>query len=281
MLGLEKLADWWDSQKLDSDRILQEWVNSSSNDIELYSSALIATTVTTAMELGGGLVDLLRLGKGVKEGGWGYGRDALRLLTLAGPAMRLGRLGLAKWTYNPSGPLCATVTTTKVARHTGHNFFMSAATIFKKFKNKIPNDLKQFKVLLKSIGISSKLLQLKNIAELKKALSQNPKHVIMFAVKWTNTQGKQVAHALYGFRNSLGKFKIADRTGKVVSSLKELEPLYPNISNATMHGSSLLIRNAIIIEGTTAVSQLAFEVNIYLVKSESYHRAVISPILKN
>ena len=51
----------------------------------------IAATVQTTMDVGAGMVDVLRLGEGAAEGGWrGYGKDALRLLAIVGP---LGRAG--------------------------------------------------------------------------------------------------------------------------------------------------------------------------------------------
>lgn len=48
------------------------------------------------MDLGAGFVDVLRVGEGVKKGGWGYAEGALRVVSLAGPATRVGRFGLAK-----------------------------------------------------------------------------------------------------------------------------------------------------------------------------------------
>ncbi len=51
----------------------------------------VAGTVQTSMDLGAGLVDVLRFGEGGAEGGVkGVGKDVLRLLILVGP---LGRAG--------------------------------------------------------------------------------------------------------------------------------------------------------------------------------------------
>src|SRR6476469_3560890 len=84
-MALSDYADWWDKQKAQSEKILQDWVD------ENPQWWAVAATVQTSMDLGQGLVDALRFGQGVAEGGWrGYGKDAMRLLVLLGP---LGRAG--------------------------------------------------------------------------------------------------------------------------------------------------------------------------------------------
>jgi hypothetical protein len=86
-MPLSDLADWWDKQKRDSERILTDWVQ----DNPQWWAIAVAGTVQTTMDLGAGMVDVLRFGEGVAEGGVrGYGKDALRLLMLLGP---LGRAG--------------------------------------------------------------------------------------------------------------------------------------------------------------------------------------------
>ena len=131
MFGLEEIADWWDTQFEESQEILQDWVNESDSDGELYARAAGATVVHTSMQLGASLVDLLRLGEGIEEGGvWGYTQDALRVLSLAGPVARLGRLAAARWTFNPRGGFCASVATARTLRHSGTNLFIRPWEVF-------------------------------------------------------------------------------------------------------------------------------------------------------
>src|SRR5262245_26692789 len=86
-MALSEYADWWDRQKRISEESLIEWVQ----DNPQWWAVGIAGTFQTAMDVGAGLVDVLRLGQGAAEGGWrGYGKDSLRLLAIAGP---LGRAG--------------------------------------------------------------------------------------------------------------------------------------------------------------------------------------------
>lgn len=86
-MALSEVSDWWDKQKKETELILSDWVT----DHPGYFSIITATAVQTSMDLGAGFVDVLRIGEGVAEGGWkGYGKDALRLISVLGP---LGRAG--------------------------------------------------------------------------------------------------------------------------------------------------------------------------------------------
>src|SRR4051794_25968542 len=105
MLALEKLAAWWDEQKRGSEKVLDSFVDEHPN---LFGVA-VAGSVKTAMDLGAGFVDVFRVGEGVKQGGWGYAQDALRVVSLAGPVARVGRFGLTKFVPDVVGPLCARV----------------------------------------------------------------------------------------------------------------------------------------------------------------------------
>ena len=84
------IADWWDKQKSDSDKILSDWVQ----DNPQWWVIAVATATSTAMDLGAPMVDVLRFGEGMAEGGWkGLGQDTLRALALLGPLGKLGDVG--------------------------------------------------------------------------------------------------------------------------------------------------------------------------------------------
>ncbi len=80
-MALSEYADWWDQQKAISENFLTEWVQENPQ----WWAVGIAATVQTTMDVGAGMVDVLRLGEGAAEGGWrGYGKDALRCWPLSG-----------------------------------------------------------------------------------------------------------------------------------------------------------------------------------------------------
>ena len=56
------LADWWDEKKQESSKYLHEFVD----EHDCWWAIAIAGSVQTAMNLGGGFVDVLRLGDGVR-----------------------------------------------------------------------------------------------------------------------------------------------------------------------------------------------------------------------
>ncbi|MEQ1764489.1 MAG: hypothetical protein ABL984_15270, partial [Pyrinomonadaceae bacterium] len=84
MVVAADLADWWDEKQKKREKDLEEWVQ----DNPQWWAVALATVGATSMQFTAGFVDVLRLGQGAAEGGWGFGKDALRLLTVLGP---LGR----------------------------------------------------------------------------------------------------------------------------------------------------------------------------------------------
>ncbi|MCP4361883.1 MAG: RHS repeat-associated core domain-containing protein, partial [Chloroflexi bacterium] len=75
-----RLADQWDHYAAETSNILYDWVDRHPNVVTIA----VTTFTQTAMDLGSGFVDTLRLGEGVAEGGaWGYGKDGLRVAALA------------------------------------------------------------------------------------------------------------------------------------------------------------------------------------------------------
>jgi len=137
-MALSSLADWWDKQKLDSEKILTDWVQ----DNPQWWAIAIAGTVQTTMDLGAGFVDVLRFGEGAAQGGWkGYGKDALRLLMLLGPLgraggaasrfltplIRAGNLRLAVQLVGVDGPCTFQAVNNALAITKGKNLFVTVA----------------------------------------------------------------------------------------------------------------------------------------------------------
>ncbi len=131
-MPVSEIADWWDLQKADSEKILTEWVQENPQ----WWAIGIATATQTSMELGGSMVDVLRLGEGAAEGGiGGYGKDALRLLVLAGPAgkalgigqrvAQVSRLSVATQVAGVDGPCTFQAVTNAVKIATNKNMFVT------------------------------------------------------------------------------------------------------------------------------------------------------------
>ncbi|GAK57013.1 YD repeat protein [Candidatus Vecturithrix granuli] len=62
--------------------------------VERYPCAetiALATMITTSIDFGSGLVDTLRLGEGMAEGGWGYGKDVLRATVIVSHSFKVLR----------------------------------------------------------------------------------------------------------------------------------------------------------------------------------------------
>jgi hypothetical protein len=95
-----KIADWFDKTRQDNERFidsqLQPWVATTLyEDHPWYRNVGVWTAAGTLYALNkftttvaAGFVDVLRVGDGIQEGGWGYGKDAMRLLMVVGPALR-------------------------------------------------------------------------------------------------------------------------------------------------------------------------------------------------
>src|SRR5258708_12147352 len=64
MHAASDIADWWDKQHAISKRALDDFVVEYPG----LFGVVVATAVATAMEVGKGTVDVLRLGEGVAEG---------------------------------------------------------------------------------------------------------------------------------------------------------------------------------------------------------------------
>ena len=269
-MSASELADWWDQQKRESDAILTEWVQENPQWWAIGVAALTAT----AMDLGAGMVDALRLGEGVAEGGpSGIATDAMRLLVLAGPVARggaaLGRFAharairLAVTTKGVTGPCTFTAVNNAVAitRFTSKNLFVTArdaaaalgkplaglATAGSKYKlaawidDVIPFLVKQG-VRLRNLG-TPKTLQ--DIA----AAARAHDGVVIFAVEWIDMAGKLQRHSLIAVRTLKG-VRYADYGGKFMTSVSDLASRGGvfaakngySIASTTTKGTALLIK---------------------------------------
>lgn len=242
-MALSELADWWDKQKRDSEKILGEWVDENPQ----WWAVGIATAVQTSMDLGAGMVDVLRFGEGVAEGGWrGYGKDALRLLVLLGPLGRAGGMAsrflntsmmrFAVTTKGVTGPCTFTAANNamNIVSGPGRNIFLTIREAAKALGRPIAQIAKagsRYKIaawiddlipFLRTQG--AKIRTLSNINKLEDvaAAAKGENGVVVFAIKYTSQAGKVIRHSVIAVRDALGRVRYGDYGGKLVESLEVL-----------------------------------------------------------
>jgi len=241
-MALSELADWWDQQKRESDKILGQWVE----DNPQWWAIGIATLTATAMDVGSSTVDALRFGQGVAEGGVkGYATDAMRMLVLVGPLAKaggmIGRLAqtrmirLAVTTRGVTGPCTFTAVNNaaSIAEGGARNFFLTArqaaqalgkplagiAKVGSKYKlaawidDLVPFLTKQG-VRLRSLGVPKSIAEVANAAN-----SENG--VVVFAIEWADSAGAIQRHSMIAVRTVQG-VRFADYGGKFIADLSEL-----------------------------------------------------------
>jgi hypothetical protein len=253
-MALSQLADWWDEQKRISERILTEWVQENPQ----WWAIGVAGTVQTTMDLGAGMVDVLRLGEGIAQGGLkGVGKDALRLLVILGPLGRAGgmlsrmihlrRLRFAVQVAGVDGPCTFQAVNNAMMILKGKNLFITVkdmAAAMGKHVSSLTKDkdglyqigawIDELVPLLRSNGAMVKevkgLTQLSEVAN----LARRESGVVIFAIKSTvirtvqkaggitTTEAEEILHSVSVFRNSMGQIRYADYGGKVVNSLEQL-----------------------------------------------------------
>ena len=261
-------ANGFDRIKSNKDKALlewlQDWVATTEKDdsplyrnVAIYVGADLAYGVSkVSAEVLAGFVDVLRTGDGVREGGWGYGKDALRLLVLAGPALRLFRFTASVVAVDVAGGRCTWVAGTQALRMTGTRHFARAGDLAKALGVSIEDtgrtELRVVLPGLKTLGADARLTgTLHSFEDVAELAQRNPNSVIMFSVQWTKANGEGAAHALLATRGPTGIVLIVDRSRRLpVTSLAALESGYPGISSASafVQPDGILIRNAIVVE---------------------------------
>src|SRR5579863_2217645 len=256
------IADWFDNTRHSNekwiDSQLQPWVATTLYDNSpwyrnvgvwaaagtLYSLNKFTTTVAA------GFVDVLRLGDGVQEGGWGYGKDALRLLMVVGPALRLGRYAIAgiqeldvgttalrqltragmsfqdalravPWAGN-----CGWVAAARMLRLTGNSPLAELSDVAKWAGMEVEqtgglSSVTQLDAAMRFLGAPTAVKTVQGMEGVADLLNQNPSSSVMFGVRWLK-DGDIVGHALVATRNLFGGISILDRSGKMFATLAEL-----------------------------------------------------------
>ena len=288
------VADWFDKERESNARFLENAANNTDDD---FLGALAWTGIglarvlnTGAGGLASGFIDVLRIGDGVKEGGWGYGKDTLRALAIVGPALRIGRYGLslvAALDAAPTASNCGWVAAARAARMTGTKHFATVGSLAQALG--VPaaetggTSMAEIARILQAIGGETKLLRAAaSFEEIEQIARANPEGVVVFGVRFfratqvAGRPGLPPANFLSGELHALvakyvgGTVYIVDRSGKVYRSLDALAKVYSaeQMLSMTIHaqGAVLVAKNLRLIGGvsfTTAITLLnvlAYEV---------------------
>lgn len=251
-MGLSEWADWWDGEKRKSEDILGQWVEENPQ----WWAIGAATFLQTSMDLGAGMVDVLRLGQGAAEGGWGYGKDALRLLVILGPLGKAGgmlsrfihtsRLRFAVTTSGVTGPCTFTAANNamSILAGRGKNLFLTAheaAAALGKSLSKVSQTkggayelaawIDELVPFMRTQGARIKLIgsgfhsgQINNVRNVQEAinLARRENGVVIFAIRYTSNTGKLIEHSVIAVRDALGRVRFADYGGRFASTLDEL-----------------------------------------------------------
>lgn len=244
---LGDLADWWDARRREANVTLDDWVRDASrgSDAELYAVVLAATLTHTAMEVGGGFVDVLRLGRGVARGTiGGFAQDGLRLLTVlpaVRPALRLSSRVITRLVgftadVAPATGTCSVVSAAHALRQTAVRHFVTVAQILRALNMTLEQAaagvwLRQLFPALRELGANPAIFRGIHSAEaLVEMLRQvRTRGVALFSVFW-ELENSTVGHTMVAFLEG-GQLRILDRTGRIFRSLQEMEQVYGNIGS--------------------------------------------------
>jgi hypothetical protein len=242
-MPLSELADWWDSQKRQSEAILTEWVQ----DNPQWWAVAIAGTVQTTMDLGAGFVDVLRFGEGMAQGGIkGFGKDLLRLLVILGPLGRAGgmvsrlvhlsRLRLAMQVGAVDGPCTFQAVNNAMSILKGTNLFVTVDDMAAAMGKSLPELTKTGNIyelaawiddLVGLIRGSARVKEVMGLTDLRQvvALAERESGVAIFAIRTTVKTAagtEELRHSVIAVRNATGAVRFADYGGKFVNSLDQL-----------------------------------------------------------
>ena len=254
---------------------------SNGNLVKLYGAGVFQAGFKMSTTVLNGFVDVLRLGDGVKKGGWGYGEDAFRALMIVGPTLRGARWAaglVAGVDLDASLGNCAWVAGARAIRLTSMRLFASVTDLarsvnmpFSETSGLYPDELQK---VLKQVGVASKLTtkELTDIKDVPKEAFKVRDGVLVFAVKWKMGE-REVGHALIA-RWGFSGVKIIDRSGKVVRSLAELNGNYPNIGSAKPYLQGLIIPNSIAVRRLGTIPSLASMIAVRVIPALVQERAL-------
>lgn len=239
MFAASDIADWWDKQHSEAKAALDHFVDENPN----LFGVVVATAVATAMEVGAGTVDVLRLGEGAAQGGWGFAKDALRVVSIAGTLGKAAKIlqsargvRLAKLIVDPGGGRCGYVSATMALKQTGQKAFVAVDDLARELGvtldelggSTLGQRIQQLRAIGAKVGLQKSASRIQEVI----SATKRDGSVAMIRIVGQRPNGETVAHAVYGFYDHMGRFRIMDRGGRagrlgeVVESLDQLAAKY-------------------------------------------------------
>lgn len=240
---LTDVADWWDKKNQQSEAVLDQFVADSGYS---QGAMIVAAGAHAFTTFGAGFVDVLRIGDGVKKGNLaGGGTDALRFIAIfpVGKAASILKTAkgfqAAKLVADIDGPICSWVASTKalaqIGQKSGGKLFATVEDLARAAGVPLNSigaiRLTDMLLVLKKIGATAG--PVKRIAGVKelKAMIPFDGSVVLVSLKALMKRGADEGHAIYVYRDLLGRIRIMDRTVGQVSqkaylSLEEVVKAY-------------------------------------------------------
>jgi LysM repeat protein len=228
------IADKFDALVAYDEKLLDQYVEEQGYSI---GSMALASTAMAFMTFSKGFVDVGRVGNGILvEGGWkGIGKDALRVLTVAGGGGAvIGRVSkLMRLTQ--VGNTCAPVAQTNAIRLAGQRFFMTLEELATKAGLNLQNiaavgsgsaEYTGMIAAMQRMGIAVRTLASGSTMTLQRAfdlIKANPGGVVTFSIL---RAGSGMGHRLYATYSRLGGFVVRDpnsvvRTFRTVADIEK------------------------------------------------------------
>ncbi len=227
------IADWWDAQREKSRDALDAFIEQNPN----LFGIVVAGSANTAMDVAASTVDSLRLGTGMAEKTpGGFIKDSLRLLNLAAPLVKAGsvvksaaeteNVRLAKAIVDPGSEVCGWVSATQALVQVG--FKPASGKLFVAVEDLVrligraPASPHFGEMIPRLREIGAAIRPIRNVSSFDEVANMTPKNggVVMFSVEGKGTEVVEgrlvestIGHALYAFRDGMGRVRIMDRGG--------------------------------------------------------------------
>ncbi|WP_051669608.1 LysM peptidoglycan-binding domain-containing protein [Bryobacter aggregatus] len=265
------IADWWDKQHRESKRALDDFVDENPG----LFGVIVATTVATAMDLGKGSVDVLRLGEGAAEGTvGGVATDALRALSIVGTVGKgakivkevVARSRMVKLIVDPGGGRCVYVSATQALRQTGQRAYTGVHELAKELGMSLEQtgaaNAGQLRAFLTKLKVAmGPVMKFQSWKDIERAVPRDGS-VVTFGVNFVGGG----AHRVYAFRDALGRVRIMDRGGRlgklpeVFNTVEELAKKYSRSGVASFNEGFAIKDVFMKFVGPKGIATLAIEV---------------------
>lgn len=241
------LAEWWDKNKKDSEKIMMDFV------LDNPDYWVVGALAGTAMDVGAMYVDVLRLGEGAAEGtAKGYIQDLFRAITIASAAGKgLGKaatyLANMRLFADTGGPACALYASANAIRRTGQRIMISLDDVAqahgfdglaKFLSNASGLSLTQTVAAFRKLGIALRGLGKAGSIEDVMLNAARNEGIVMARVKTVAGEGHRILFQRIG-----GVVKIVDRSG-IYDDLQALNKAYKRLFAIDPMAEHYLIPNA-------------------------------------